>query len=248
MYRERQGFSLPPLESALWRYTSFTKFVSLLDRQALFFARADKLRDSHEGSLSKVNASLRPKVYKVVPEHIQEALASARELMPRYTLLNCWYSSDYESDAMWRIYSGSGEGIAIKTDAGSLVSSLRGDDDIFVGKVVYEDYETAFIPDINFTHAFLRKRKNFEHKREVRALFQRLPKVAELDAGPHEGPIEVCDVGMYVDVDTAELIKEVVVAPEAQDWFFELVEGVASRYGLDAPVRKSELAEEPVWI
>ncbi len=225
----------------------FAKFISTLDRRALFFARADKLEDPLEGSLSKVNASLRPQIYQAVPDHIQDALASARQLMPRYTLVNCWYSSDYESNAMWEIYSGKGEGVAIKTDVASFVKSLGGPDDIFVGKVVYEDYETAFIPDINFLHAFLRKRKHFEYEKEVRALFQRIPSVADVNAGPHESPLEVCDVGIYVDVNLTELIKEVVVAPSAGDWFRELVESVARGHGLEVPIRRSLLADEPIW-
>ena len=35
--------SAPPNDAVLWRYMSFTKFVSLLTKKALFFARADKL-------------------------------------------------------------------------------------------------------------------------------------------------------------------------------------------------------------
>ena len=226
----------------------FTKFVAILDRQALFFARADKLEDPLEGSLSKVNASLRPQIYQAVPDRIQDALAYARQSMPRYTLVNCWYSSDYDSNAMWKIYSGKGEGVAIKTDAASFVKSLGGEDDIFVGKVVYEDYETAFIPDINFLHPFLRKRKSFEYEKEVRALFQRFPSVADVNAGPHDSPLEVCDVGIYIHVNLAELIKEVVVAPSAGDWFLELVGSVAHRYGLEVPIKRSLLADEPVWL
>jgi hypothetical protein len=39
----------------IWRYMDFTKFVSLLDRSALFFARADKFKDQFEGSWTKKN-------------------------------------------------------------------------------------------------------------------------------------------------------------------------------------------------
>ena len=62
MYRPRNSFTPPPDNAVLWRYISFTKFVSLLTRKALFFARADKLGDPYEGSLSQwnVNLSLTP--------------------------------------------------------------------------------------------------------------------------------------------------------------------------------------------
>ena len=36
----------------------FTKFVSLLDKRALFFAGADTLGDPFEGSVSPINAAM----------------------------------------------------------------------------------------------------------------------------------------------------------------------------------------------
>ena len=43
----------------IWRYLDFTKFVSLLQRKALFFCRSDRLGDSFEGSFSKANVENR---------------------------------------------------------------------------------------------------------------------------------------------------------------------------------------------
>jgi hypothetical protein len=37
-------------DSKVWRYMDFTKFVSLLDGNALFFSRADRLSDAWEGA------------------------------------------------------------------------------------------------------------------------------------------------------------------------------------------------------
>ena len=44
--------SIPKFDSVLWRYMDFTKFVSILDKRALFFSRADKLGDPFEGAWS----------------------------------------------------------------------------------------------------------------------------------------------------------------------------------------------------
>ena len=43
MYQEHPSFNPPSDNATLWRYMDFTKFVSLLDKSALFFVRADKL-------------------------------------------------------------------------------------------------------------------------------------------------------------------------------------------------------------
>ena len=63
-YEVGNTFNKPPADAVLWRYMSFTKFVSLLTKKSLFFARADKLGDPFEGSLSQVNIDLRPEIYK----------------------------------------------------------------------------------------------------------------------------------------------------------------------------------------
>lgn len=41
----------PPKSQTLWRYMSFSKFISLLSARAVFFARADTFRDPFEGAL-----------------------------------------------------------------------------------------------------------------------------------------------------------------------------------------------------
>ena len=48
---------------------SFTKFVSLLTRKALFFARADKLGDPFEGSLSQLNVDYGSTVLGIPEEY-----------------------------------------------------------------------------------------------------------------------------------------------------------------------------------
>jgi hypothetical protein len=56
MFKEHLGF-MPPQDQdhSVWRYMDFTKFLSLLDDQHLFFARADMLGDPFEGSLAQYN-------------------------------------------------------------------------------------------------------------------------------------------------------------------------------------------------
>ena len=49
MYEEHPACTSPPPNAILWRYMDFMKYVSLLDRKALFFGRVDKLGDPFEG-------------------------------------------------------------------------------------------------------------------------------------------------------------------------------------------------------
>ena len=68
MYKEDSRLRAPKADAVLWRYMSYTKFVSLLTKNALFFSRADKLGDPFEGSLSPINIASRPEMYKGKPE------------------------------------------------------------------------------------------------------------------------------------------------------------------------------------
>jgi hypothetical protein len=46
------SFEPPPLESPLWRYLDFARFVALLERKALFFSAIDGFLDPFEASLT----------------------------------------------------------------------------------------------------------------------------------------------------------------------------------------------------
>ena len=58
-YKECDYLTTPTDEAILWRYMDFTKFVSLLDKQALFFASITSLEDPFEGSLPVANMNVR---------------------------------------------------------------------------------------------------------------------------------------------------------------------------------------------
>ena len=244
MYKEHDLFVPPPQNATLWRYLDFTKFVSLLDKQSLFFSRADKLGDPFEGSYSRMNLQMRPLIYKdQIPDHALQQISEFVKQSRRFTLISCWHRSIYESAAMWRLYAREHDGVAIKTDFQSLSGSLEGSEDVFIGSVSYIDYNEEFIREDNTMAPFLNKRKSFEHEHEVRAMMQEIPSNEHgIDLSQ-----DICDVGLYHNVSIPTLVHEVVVSPFAPDWFLALVQSVAARYELLAPVRKSSLAEAPVW-
>ena len=244
MYKEDSRLRAPKADAVLWRYMSYTKFVSLLTKNALFFSRADKLGDPFEGSLSPINIASRPEMYKGKPEDQYKLIGEMIKDLRRFTLVNCWHENQDESDAMWKLYSGVEDGIAIKTDFQSLSKSLQGSHPVSIGKVTYVDYDVTFIGEMETLIPFVHKRKSFEHEREVRALIvvatSGLVKSIIGKPAPYR-------IGMYHEVDTSMLIKEVVVSPLAEEWFVELVQITARTFGLSALVRQSSLADRPVW-
>lgn len=146
------------------------------------------------------------------------------------TFVSCWHESEHESEAMWRLYSSYLENaVAIRTSCEKLYKALGCDPSISIGRVQYIDLskEYACVND-----AFWRKRKSFEHEREVRAL--------TMDC-------ECKAVGKIVPCELSTLLEEVFVSPKAPVWFVDLVNDVNEKYGLQVKVSASELNEEPFF-
>ena len=249
VYKEHPAFSPPPPDAILWRYMDFAKFTSLIDKRALFFARADRLGDPFEGSTSQVNTSLHPIIYKdSLNSDALKGLPIGFQSLRRFHLINCWHWGEHESDAMWTRYSRQYDGIAVKTSFQALSNGFSGQTPVYIGKVNYIDYSSTFIPEGNAFAYYLHKRRAFEHEKEVRAIILKFPPMepAKKELGILGLP-DICEVGMYFEVDIATLIEEIVVAPFAPDWFIELVQSVTAQYGLPVSVRKSSLSDLPVW-
>jgi hypothetical protein len=258
MYHPNVACTPPENDSIkVWRYMTFTKFMSVLDRSALYFARVDRLGDPFEGSFARKNLSgeLRPVEMIQVHESIEPGskwvgsapmTAEHRALSfahgQKSTHANCWHMNNYESAAMWSVYSRSGEGIAIQSTYGQLRDSFTSPDhkqDVTIGMVKYIDYERDAVPESSVLYRYLHKRKSFEHEHELRVL--------SMDY--HLAPIVP---GRYIDVTLATLIQAVYVSPKSTDWFTELVSSmvadmVARRdFGRAVPVINSRLDETPL--
>lgn len=240
MYKELPDLHKPKKENAIiWRYMDFTKFVSLLDGEALFFSRTDKLGDPFEGSCPRKTVRVRDKEFGT--KHAGEFFKLLRE----FTVVNCWHISGYESAAMWKLYLKSEEGIAIRSSFKRLRDSLKYDSlresrfNIYIGKVQYIDYEEDEIP-ISFWAPFFHKRKSFKHESELRVLIQKRKGISERSKRP-------CVDGLYIPVDLDRLISRICLAPQTPKWLFELVLSVTKKYNLDKEVIPSSLDITPMY-
>ncbi|HEX73624.1 MAG TPA: DUF2971 domain-containing protein [Dehalococcoidia bacterium] len=247
MYKDHPVFEKPEDENAkIWRYMDFNKFVSLLDKSALFFSRADKLGDPFEGSYSKANVRLRPEVYKdKIPANVLKTFSEFSKLHIRFTAINCWHLNEYESAAMWKLYLKSDDGIALRSTFKGLKDCLKDENEnIFIGKVKYIDYETEWMPEGNSFYPFLHKRKSFENEQELRAIIQKYRYKKNGEIGWSTPPF---DDGVYVKVDLSVLIDKIYLAPTSPRWLFELVKSVTKMYKLDRDVLQSSLDDVPVY-
>ncbi len=234
----------PPRELGLWRYLKFTKFVSLISTGALWFARADTLGDPFEMSVPRWAPAL---TYNVESEQLGQMspdmidrVAEAFRSVRSWISVNCWFSGERDSAAMWARFGSQEDGVAVRSSVGQLIDAIDFDGRVYVGKVSYFDYDRADPPEgsahigwgNHLTLAFS-KRDAFQYEQEVRA-------VLFGEENQHRS-------GVPVSVDLTMLIDEVTVAPFAEQWFVDLVERYLGERGIAVPVGRSQIGSEPNW-
>ena len=235
MYQKHPEFEEPQDEEIkIWRYLDFTKFVSYLNKKALFFTRADKLDDRFEGKFTDADINRWKDVLKIKrrTEKI-EILNGFRKVIN----ISSWHINECESAAMWQ------------STFKRLKDSFKVNkvDEIYIGFVKYIDYEKDSIPDGNIFNPFLYKRKSFEHEKELRAIIMKFALV-EQTKGKHILYIDPEWIGNYVKSDLSVLIENIVVSPTAPDWFAELIRSIMNKFGLtDIEIRQSDLTKDPLY-
>lgn len=247
-------YQVPENDTIIWRFMDFTKFVSLISTKSLFFSRADKFEDPFEGAKGiKKNKKKWDKhyldffeqAYKNPPDGVNfnksdtEIKFEAKRLLQeldnggqhdlKRTFINCWHENEFESEAMWKLYTKNlSEGIAIQTTYSRLYKALKRDPSISIGRVNYIDYSKQFT---GINESFWFKRKSFEHEREVRAV------VKDFN---HNN-----EYGKSIDIDLDILIKNIFVSPASQPWFVNLVKDTLNKYDIKKKVRNSSMSTEP---
>ena len=220
----------------------FTKYVSLLSKQSLFFCRVDKLGDKHEMSLPLINKKKEIEYYKNV-EHILKKTINEKISLENWPsiwentkpsiIINSWHRNEFESAAMWSTYLKTNEGVAIQSDVNRLCESFKNtSDEINIGIVNYKDYRTEKIEDETIFGWVSHKLKSYEHEKELRAI---IIKQSDINQKPlHE-------IGKYVPVDLNTLVESVYVAPNAEKWYNDLVIEVTRKFGYNFEIKTSEL-------
>ena len=265
----------PPSDTdgKIWQYMELAEFVSMLHRKALFFVKANKLRDPYEGIIPQFNNVMTSSGYDGMEEKknsqsqeqsmqpIQrppQTMLQQFQLYRELVLINPWHYNEYESAAMWNLYSHENAGIAIQSTTRNLSECFKNnyEDTIWIGKVQYLDFSKDWLDEWNnIFQAFVTKRKSFEYENEIRAITclpdnhvssewiiktSNKEKVSSFKPR-FVNPRELTDKGKYVSVDLQILIEKVYIAPYAEAWFKEVLESLLSKYELNATVTKSDL-------
>lgn len=262
----KKNVCIPEPKTRLWRYMDLAKFLSLLESNSLFFTRLDHFADPFEGALGvieneevwKKKEKERIKQWLEVEDKYAKRNSDESELETRAVqhfnryreklkdcrtrnYVSCWHMSDYESEAMWQLYTRDcKQGIAIQTTFDRLYHSLLSELNFDFGLVNYIDYNKYNNGNSNkrfsLFDALWYKRKSFEHEKEFRI-------IVEDDRKP-----AFRDIDKSIEIDLVTLIENVYISPQAEEWFVKLVqEIITKRYNLDLRIHQSDLTTLPFY-
>ena len=132
---------------------------------------------------------------------------------------------------MWKLYSASGQGIAIESTVGSLRAALGDRKDLQIDAVRYVDFDRDPIERGHRHYSLFLKRKCFEHESELRATILL----------PQKG------IGTAVACDLDVLVNRVHVSPLVENYVRDAVEAVChgTALTLSKPVVQSSILTAP---
>lgn len=260
MYKHHPSFKGPDDENVkIWRYMDFTKFLSLLDKESLHFSRTDLLEDKFEGSLPKSPSQKR--IWHNGENSKDKKTPSITKFFKYCSYICSFYMNNFESAAMWQLYSKTNKGIAIQSTFRRLCECFTSDSpDIYIGEVNYIDYNNEDIDPYNLFNPFVHKRKSFEFENELRAYifegenFRALPMPESTKKFIEEHGLEIKEHSMdelelsrYIKIDLTKFIENIYIAPNAPIWYHDLVQSMVDKFELDTRINQSSLDEDPLF-
>ena len=175
-------------EQKIYRIFPLSRFEEMMQNQELVLVRPSMWDDPFENFFLSVNA--------IDANGESGSLQSIKDSWYG----QCW-TTNADTDAMWRIYSPNKDGVRVSTTVGKLFDAIYAETDIaaslkyFIGKVEYKTKQeiSDFMQDTSFrsvaiggqNDGFARllcvKREAFTHENEVRILISKTPEEMEKD-------------------------------------------------------------------
>jgi hypothetical protein len=230
MYINNPNIILPDDDDIIvWKYLDLSKFLEMLMSKRLFMSRSDKFEDQYEGTFSEPTYEEIKKIAANNPEFL-DYYKSHREKV----VISSWHINEYESFAMWQIFTKNNEGLAIQSTIGRLKKALKTErkTEQHIGQVNYIDYKKEHIPFDDTFFPFLFKRKSFQYEREVRII-----------SDVSSDNLKIND-GLKIDVDINQLIERIYIHPKSENWYKNLVIELVEKLGFDFTIEKSDLESD----
>ncbi len=230
MYLNNPNIKLPQdQDTIVWKYLDLSKFLDLLLSKKLFMSRSDKFEDQYEGTFSEPTFEEIKKLSINNPDFLNYYKTHREKVA-----VSSWHINEYESFAMWQIFTQNSEGLAIQSTVKRLQEALIPEKNYkqYIGEVNYIDYKKEYIPFDDLFFPFLFKRKSFQYEREVRII-----------TDVTDSSIKLND-GLKINVDINQLIEKIYIHPKSENWYKNLVIQLVKQLGFDFEIEKSDLESD----
>lgn len=230
MYINNANINLPEdPDTIVWKYLDLSKFLDLLMSKKLFMSRSDKFEDQYEGTFSEPTFEEIKKLSINNPDFLQYYKTHREKVA-----ISSWHINEYESFAMWQIFTQNSEGLAIQSTVGRLQKAVNPENNYnqYIGEVNYIDYKKEYIPFDDMFFPFLFKRKSFQYEREVRIITD----VADTKTTLNDG--------LKINIDINQLIEKIYIHPKSENWYKNLVIALVAQLGFDFTIEKSDLESD----
>ena len=236
-----------PEKKYLWKYMDLFKFIHLIKTQELFFTSLDNFDDILEGTSERTammikmgrqvadipskqrNPEIPENEYNEYGFGVLNLHEELKHFQKRF-FVNCFYSSNTESEAMWNLYTGL-QGLAIRFNSNKLFDYIKNyhheklkdnytfgagllDYKNFSGLMLYD--EDAKIIEHTLDKSPFMKNQIFEHENEYRFIFSRLSENSE-------NPVVKLEDWSFLDI-------SIIACPDLEEWKICLIEELIIDY------------------
>ena len=237
-------------DAPIYRFLKFEDLIDLFANNRLYFRRVDLWADPWENVARKM-------VFDVNENQVASGFCAAGTKTAGEFYASCW-TSQFDTDAMWRIYSGNSEAVCIKTTLRKFFCSTVPFTDIrmdaFVGPVkyiegrieesrlkslynqMYDEYPDYMIP------IFL-KRDAFQHEHEIRMAARYLD--VNLENGQPAHKLTTDKKGLFWSLQDTEFLEQIILPPQIGERKEQYYREVISKYNDNLEVRRSDLYASP---
>jgi hypothetical protein len=254
-FKKHPSLKQIPEKSKIWRYITLARFISLLQRKQLYFHNIRGFDDPFEGRYTPIDFDPEKNPnYRIAFNNAKIDLD-----MEKAKFINAWHISDFESEAMWELYTNKKEGIAIQSTYSRIKNSFKSSEEIiYIGKVRYLDRrnELTDLSDKDGILVNFVKDISYEFEKELRVLLylpksndQTLKKDNTIDTNTRiKWDNALKNGGIYVQTDLDELIEGILISPFAEKWFTEVVESILEKYKIGKnKLLKSSFSWHPMY-
>jgi hypothetical protein len=166
-------------------------------------SRSDKFEDQYEGTFSE------PTLKKSENYRLTTWFLKFYKIHREKVAISSWHINEYESFAMWQIFTQNSEGHTIYNWSIAKRTSSENNYKQYIGEVNYIDYKKEYIP---LTICFFPFYSN--EKLSVRA-WSPISDVSD-------NMISLND-GLKINVNIDQLIEKIYIHPKSENWYKDLV-------------------------